>query len=272
MDLTSINSLNNYIKSMDMQQKWQQKKKTGSFSPDKKAPDEWIEEQKKKLSENPDAETKRKDKTLTGIMTKLSSGRRLTPAEMRYLQVKDPASYIKAQSVESERAAYERQLKTCRTKDDVHRYKMAHAASALSAVNAAMNDPHMSAEEKFEAVMHIKHKMNAVEKETVKFVKSGDYAALPSDRERIKAHKDMERAKKEERRCREANKQAEIQPRKEKRKYRKKEKPKYTTQQAQNTREARKVRRACAKAAYEESRNAMISMITSSSKNVDVKA
>ena len=211
MDIYSISSVNSYVKSMDMQQKWQQKKKTGSFSPDRKSVDEWVEEQKKKLSENQDEQNEKnkcKDKTLNGIRTKLSSGKRLTPSEMRYLQTKDPAAYAKAQAVETERASYQRQLKTCRTKEDLHRFKMIHVASALSEYNSIMHDPHMSAEEKAEAVAHVRNKMSAVEKETADFVKSGDYAGLPTDRERIKFEKDMARAKREECRSKYAGKKA----------------------------------------------------------------
>lgn len=275
MDISLIGSVNSYVKSMDLQQQWQQKKQSGSFSPDKKSTREWVEEQKKKLSENQDAEKNKKDKTLDGIRTKLSSGKSLTPKEMRYLQMKDPAAYIKAQSVETERAAYQRQLKTCRSKEDLHRFKMIHAASALSEVNSAMNDPHMSAQEKAEAVAHVRNKMNAVEKETARFVKSGDYAALPNEQERIRAEKQLARAKREERRCRDAEKRAreeQLRSKEKKRRYKLKEKPKYTVQQAKNSREARKVRRANANAAYNESMNAALAMITSSSKALDSKA
>lgn len=271
MDFTSINSINNYIKSIDLQQKWQQKQETKNFSPDKKSIDEWVEEQKKKLSENNEEQNKKQDKTLNNIKTKLSSGASLTPQEMRYLQMKDPASYARAQSVATERAYYQRQLMTCRTKEDVHRYKMIHAASALSEYNSIKNDRNMSAEEKAEAIAHVRNKMSAVEKETNKFVRSGDYASLPTDRERIKAEKDMARARREECRSKYAKKRARIErDKKKKRQYQLKSKPKYTVLQAQNTREAVKVRRANAKAAYYESMNAALATITFSSKELFV--
>ena len=268
MDFTSINSVNNYIKSIDMQQQWQQKQKTGNYAENKKSVDEWVEEQKKKLAENQEEQNKNKDKTLNGIRNKLSSGQKLTSSEMRYLQVNDPVSYANAQSVSTARAVYQRQLLTCRTKEDIHRFKMIHVASALSEYNSIKNDHNMSAEEKAEAIANVRNKMSAVEKETSEFVRSGDYAALPTQTERIRAEKQLARAKREEQRCKNAEKKAkkeQLRNKDKKRKYRLKEKPKYTTQQAANSYEARKVRRANAKAAYYESMNSALAMITSSS-------
>ena len=266
MDIYSISSVNSYVKSIDLQQQWQQKKETGSFSPEKKSVDEWVDSQKKAIAGDPDRE---KDKTLETIKTKASSGRNLTSAEMRYLQTKDPVAYAKAQAVATERAIYQRQLLTCRTKEDLHRFKMAHVASALSEFRSITHDHSMSLEEKAEAVAHVRNKMSAVNKETFDFVRSGDYASLPSEAERIRAEKQLARAKREEHRCKKAEKKAreeQLRNRKKdkKRKYRLKEKPKYTVQQAANSYEARKVRRANAKAAYYESINAALAAISPS--------
>ena len=272
MDISLMGSVNSYVKSIDLQQQCQQKKKTGSFLPDKKSVDEWVDSQKQKLSGNQDDE---KNTVLTSIKTKVSSGRRLTPAEMRYLQANDPAAYAKAQSVATERAIYQRQLMTCRTKEDLHRFKMAHVASALSEFRSVTHDSGMTLEEKAEAVAHVRNKMSAVADETSKFVRSGDYAALPNEQERIRAEKQLARAKREERRYRNAEKKAreeQLRNKEKKRKYRLKEKPKYTVRQAENSREARKVRRANAKAAYAESMNAALAMICSSSKGLDSRA
>ncbi len=242
-----------------MQNKWQQKKQSGDFSAGSiKSVNEWVEEQKSKLNNSDD---KNNDKVLTGIRSKLTCGSRLTPSEMSYLQRKDPIAYAQALDVEAERAAYIRELKKCRTKEEVQRFRMSHAAKALTTVNNVMNDPHIPQEKKLSAVMSEQQKMSAIEKETADFVKSGDYAALPTEREKLKAEKDMEKAKSEEKRCKDADRKAKEQENKPAAKDEKstakrhEEKPKMTKEQAENTPEARKVRRAKAKAAYEESRD-----------------
>lgn len=275
MDISLMGSVNSYLKNMDLQQQWQQKKQSGSFAPEKKSIDEWVDSQKKKLSEND--ENKKKDKILDSIKAKASSGKTLTPKELSYLQAKDPVAYAKAQSVATERAIYQRQLMTCRSKEDLHRFKMIHAASALSEFNSIKNDPSLSPEEKAEAVAHVRNKMSAVEKETADFVRSGDYAALPNEQERIRAEKNLARAKREERRCKNAEQKAREEQlrgrhKEKKRKYKLKERPKYTVRQAENSREVRKVRRANAKAAYAESMNAALAMACSSSKGLDSRA
>ncbi len=281
MDITAMNSVNNYVKSINMQQKWQQKKESGDFSANGiRSVNEWIEEQKNKLSKN-NSEDKNGDKILTGIRTKMSCGGRLSPSEKSYLQRKDPVAYAQAMEVEAERAAYARELKKCRTKEEVMRFKMSHAARSLANVNSVMNDPHIPQEKKLSAVMSEQQKMSAIEKETVDFVKSGDYAALPTEREKLKAEKDMEKAKSEEKRCKDANDKAKEQESKpavkdekgvqQKEKHRPEEKPKITKEQAENTPEARKVRRAKAKAAYEESRDRYARELISTRSSGDLK-
>ncbi len=265
MDLIGMNSINNYVKSISMQQKWQRKKESGNFSSNGiRSVNEWIEDQKNKLSDN-SSDDKNNDKILTGIRTKMSCGGKLSPSEKSYLQRKDPVAYAQAMEVESERAAYIRELKKCRTKEEVMRFKMSHAAKSLTNVNAVMNDPHIPQEKKLSAVMSEQQKMSAIEKETADFVKSGDYAALPTEREKLKAEKDMEKARSEEKLCKDTNDKAEEQESKsavkdengalQKEDHRPEEKPEITKEQAENTPEARKVRRAKAKAAYEESRD-----------------
>lgn len=305
IDFTSIGSINSYLKNMDMQRKWNNKQRTGNYEADGiKTAGEWVENQKNKAKEK-ESETEN-DKVLTGIKNKFFTGGSLTASEMQYLQKKDPAAYQQAAAAERERRIYERELRTCRTKDEVHRYKMAHTARALENVKSAMNNSSVSREKKVEAVLGEYMKTSAINAAETEFVRSGEYSRLPSEAERLKAERDMDRAKKEESRAaaekraekkadeaerrekirqkKEAAKKADEERRtkgkakkrggrfsKSKRKFRAK-KAKYTTQQAQNTAEARKVRYANAKAAYEQSRAGMARTIVSGEKNIDIRA
>lgn len=213
MDFMSVGSINTYLKNMDMQVKWQQNQKTGNYKPaDKtekyKNTDEWVSSQQEKSKEADE----KKNKQLNDIKNKYSSGGKLTQQEMRYLQSNDPTAYAQMQAAESERRIYEYELQCCITKEDLHRYKLTHLAQAASNVKSIMNDKSMSLEEKFKAVAGEKKKIDAVNKAEQEFIKRGDYARLPSQAEKLKAERDMRRAKAEEQRAareKEAAKRAE---------------------------------------------------------------
>ena len=72
---------------------------------------------------------------------------------MAYLEEHDPQLYKKAKEIEMERQAYEQELKRCKTKEDVQRLKMSHAASALSTVNEVKNNPNIPGGKKLELIV-----------------------------------------------------------------------------------------------------------------------
>lgn len=311
MDFMSVGSINTYIKNMDMQIKWQQNQKTGNYKPAEKTEkyrsvDEWVSSQQNRADE----EKEKENNQLNEIKKKYSYGKTLTQQELRYLQTRDPAAYARIQSAEAAGRIYECELRSCRTKDDVQRYKMAHVASSLSSVKSIMNDTSMSLEEKLEKITTERRKMSAVNKAENEFIRRGDYARLPSMAEKLKAERDMKRAKEEEARAareKRAEKKERAAAAREKRKaeeerleqlrQKKKaeregksvtktkkprlkksrkrfriKKPVFTTQQAANTYEARKVRAANARADYATSKSCPACSGSDTGKHLDVKA
>ena len=320
MDFMSAGSLNNYLKNMDMQFKWMQKQITGNYRPTEqnlqKAKyrnfDEWVGAQQEAAEENED----KKNKQLNDIKNKYSSGKTLTLQEQRYLQINDPAEYARMQAAETAGKIYENQLMTCRTKDEVNRYKMSYCAQSLSNIKSIMNNRSMTLEERLEAVKTERKKMEAVNKAEWEFIKRGDYARLPSLAEKMKAERDMKRAEAEEARAKrekEAEKKArreelaekarekreEEKARLEKKRLEKKaertgkkvimpkkrvkrlsrskkkvryKKARFTTQQAANTYEARKVRSANARAAAARSYISGSDAAQDTGKSLDVSA
>ncbi|MDE6745560.1 MAG: hypothetical protein K2J72_02855, partial [Oscillospiraceae bacterium] len=302
----SMYSVNSYLKNMDMQNKWEQKQRTGNYKADGiKTASEWVEKQKDtfKKKEQEREKAKDSDSVLDSIKNKAARGGMLTASELKYLRSKDETAYQRALAAENERKIYEHELRMCRTKEDVQRYKMHHAAYSADRVKSAMTDASMSEDDKLGAVMGEFQRMSAVNKAERDFIRSGEYSRLPSQAEKLKAERDLRRAQKEESRAaaeKRAEKKAEAAERAEKTKQKRKEqkakaegkkvkglskkrrkfrakKAKYTTAQAQNTNEARKVRRANAKADYEQTRaymaRAAISGNTdSTSKRLDVTA
>lgn len=302
-DLYSVNS---YLKNMDMQKKWEQKQRTGNYKADGiKTASEWVKKQKDtfKKKEQEREKARNSDSVLDSIKNKAARGGMLTASELRYLRIKDEMAYQRALAAENERKIYEHELRMCRTKEDVQRFKMHHAIYAYDRVKSAMSNSSMSEDEKLEAVMGDYQRMSAINKAERDFIRSGEYSRLPSQAEKLKAERDLKRAQKEESRAaaeKRAEKKAEAEAsaeksrqkraeakakaegkkvkslNKKKRKFKAK-KAKYTTAQAQNTNEARKVRRANARADYEATKGyaerAIISGDTGSiSKSLDVTA
>ena len=109
------------------------------------------------------------------IDLKLKSGKRLSAAEMEYLRKNDPDMYAKAVRIAREREAYEKELRNCRTKQDVQRLRLGKMSSLMSELNtaAAANDT-AAAEE-------IQMRASAIGDEHGRFVGSKTYMRLPKD-------------------------------------------------------------------------------------------
>lgn len=289
MNFFAVQNMNNYTKSMEMQMKWQKKKATGDFTADGST----------KLDNDPvrrQAEEIRKSradgsaKLSAQIDLKLNTGKKLTAEEMEYLQKTDPQKYQKLKAMEAEQKNYEKELKRCKTKEEVQRVRMSHTASSLGAVNSIMNNPAIPEEKKFELVMHEHHKHMALETTTKEFVESGKYAKLPTDAEKMKAEKDLKEAREAELGIEEPveemddaeseDTKAEETAEGEEAEHVLKEKAdaelakrklwnerEMTRMEAETTPEAMKVKRARAQAAYKENQPEIISV----RQNIDIK-
>ncbi|MDE7295342.1 MAG: hypothetical protein K2N72_13040 [Oscillospiraceae bacterium] len=198
MDFMSIGSINSYVKTMNMENKWQAKKNSGNFAADgAKTIGEWMENQKKKTEEKTSALKNmgnKSDSTLNNIRNKLTKGSKLTPTEKEYLRKKDPTMYQKVQNIEAEQKDFENKLRQCKTKDEVRRLKLTYAASALSAVNSIKNSPYISDADKMALISEQQMRMAAIDKSHSDFVRSGEFSDLPTDAERAEAAKKLAEA------------------------------------------------------------------------------
>ena len=209
MDFMCSGSVNNYIKTMDMQAKWQNKKKSGNYSADGiKTASQWAEDQQKKLREQiNDALSKKdkegeydksKDKVLKSITEKLNRGERLTFSERQYLQKRDPQAYQELCDTEKEQAYYESQLKKCRTKDEVHKLRMMRTMHSASTVRSVQNNPHITQEKKLKVIVDEQKKNAAMEKTEKEFIRQGGMSRLPTQAECIAAAKKLAEARRAE--------------------------------------------------------------------------
>ncbi len=196
MNFFTMQSMGNYTRNLEMQMKWQKKKTTGDFTADGSTKlGDPVRQQAEEIRKS------RRDgssKMSAQIDMKLQSGKKLTAEEMDYLQKTDPQKYQKIKAMEAEQENYEKELKRCKTKEEVQRVRMAHTATSLNAVNSILNNPVIPEEKKFELIMQEHYKHMALETSTQEFVESGRYAALPTEAEKAKAEKDLEEAKEAE--------------------------------------------------------------------------
>lgn len=200
MDFSFVGSVNSYVKSGEMLRKWNLKRSTGNFEADgTKTVSEWLKKQAdKRQAMDIYNSSKEDDPLLSDINAKLANGQKLTPDERLYLQKKNPVAYQRLIASEAEQKQYEKELKNCRTKEDVEKVKMTHVASSLSFINSVKNNPNIPEGQKLGLVMQEQQKIKALAKIMDKFVKSGEYAKLPTENEQRIAEKELEEAKRQE--------------------------------------------------------------------------
>lgn len=179
MDISAIGSINEYVKAMELKTQWKAKRETGDYAGHEDKPMSEWEKAAKDMEEK--TEKDREKVRLHSIYMKMSSGKKLTEEERSYLRDKDPVSYEKSRSIDRERKAYERQLKRCKTKEDVRRLKMSKLSTSLSTVNAVKNDPHITDDMKLKLATMEKSRVAALEDVERKFVRRGDFGRLPAN-------------------------------------------------------------------------------------------
>ncbi len=165
-------------KMAELESKWKQKKESGKIFQK-----EMTAEERLMARYQEDLENMRKNDTMNSISGKLRSGQELTPEEVRYLQKNNPALYQEYQEIRSEKEAYERGLKNCKTKEDVERFKINKMNGYLSQAKSVMNNPNIPKGQKKALMEKILGKTMGIEKVHMKFVSSGRYASLPTDEE-----------------------------------------------------------------------------------------
>lgn len=195
MDFLLMDSVNNYVKNLGLKCKWNQKKNNGDFTPEEHKTEIQRKNDQFKKFYSMQQEDGEKDEKLSTIYTKINTGAKLTPDEMKYIQVKRPDLYQRLKNIEKEKKQYERELKKCKTKDDVDKLRFSKVAESLSAINSVKNNPNIPDSVKLEVAAGETRRLNELGKVFIKFVKSGEYDKLPTEAEKAKAEKDIEEAR-----------------------------------------------------------------------------
>lgn len=176
MDFTTINSLNSYIRGLKMQGLWHLRQKNGASHQDEITVD--------------GVTFHRRDETLASIRAKLDAGGSLTEEERAYLKQHDPQTYQELLEEEQEQAAYERALRSCKTKEEADRLQMNRIGQSLSRIQTVEHDPAIPLHAKLKVATREKRLVDAAADSMREFVASGDYDRLPSEWEEAKKKPD----------------------------------------------------------------------------------
>ena len=175
--------------------KWQQKKQDIS----KGRKEDLTAEERELQRFQEQADSIRESRKSTDIDSKLQAGGKLTPEEIEYLKKNDPEALKEYEEVKRERESYKKQLKNCKSKEEVEKLKMTKMGHYMAEAKEITNDPYIPKAKKYQLMKKMLKKTSAVEAEQEKFLQSSRYAKLPDEEKeaRKKEHIDDEAQKEE---------------------------------------------------------------------------
>ncbi len=190
----SITSLNSYVRTNEMTRKWTLKKDTGDMTADGTMSVSEAWRQKKNAQDKllmqgliPDQNEQKENDKLTAIRTKMSSGEELTPEELALLKEKDPQAYQAEMERRQSAESYKRDLSNAKTKEEFQRIRMSRASANMTRLNAVKNDPAIPDSAKLAIYGDINARLKTEREIEKKFVDSGEYDKLPTEREKAEA-------------------------------------------------------------------------------------
>jgi hypothetical protein len=110
-------------------------------------------------------------------------GGTITPEEEKYLEQNDPSMLQKYKQIKEEKKAYEEKLKNCKTKDDVQKLKTLTLGEYAASLKKVENDPCIPLSEKLAKAQETLAKTRSLQKVELKFMKTAEYANLPTEAE-----------------------------------------------------------------------------------------
>lgn len=133
-----------------------------------------------------------------GIANKVMSGKTLSAEEIEYLQQKNPELLKKYQEMQEEKKSYERQLRRCKTKEEVERVRVNKINGYLAQAKSISHNAVIPKGEKKAMLEEIMAHLTNMEKVHAKFVKSEQYRKMPREQEiateRAELHSDRQEA------------------------------------------------------------------------------
>lgn len=165
-----------------MNQKWQQKKENLSAVKKQKKPLTQEEQMLQMFKE--DLHKMREGNEVEEIANKMKAGRELTADELKVLQEKSPELYQEYIKIQSEKEAYRRQLRNCKTKEEVDNLKLQKMGQFAAEAKRVENNPYISKAKKKEIFERMLMRMQGLECEYQEFKKSLEFVELPTEQEK----------------------------------------------------------------------------------------
>lgn len=138
-------TIKNVVKLQFLENKWQQKKNDINA---KKPIKEMTQEERMLADFQKQVEKERESNLHADLYNKLKSGGKLTSEEISYLEQNDPEALRKYREDQAEKKAYERELKNCKTKDEVDRVKMNKLGNFAAQAKKITTDPYIPLDKK----------------------------------------------------------------------------------------------------------------------------
>lgn len=140
-------TIKNAVNLAQMDQKWQQKK----AAPVKEEQKRELTVQERELQRyQENMEQIRESNRRVEIANKLKAGYTLTNEEITYLRRNDPEALKEYEEVKREREAYERQLKSCRSKEETERLKLTKLNGFMAQTKEISTNPYIPKDKKIQ--------------------------------------------------------------------------------------------------------------------------
>lgn len=175
------------VKLAQLDSKWQQKKAEGNvLKKDMDPQTRQINQYKEDLAKM------RESNKMSDITAKIRSGSELTQQELDYLKKNNPSAYKDYLEIQQEKESYERELKGCKTKDEVEELKVTRLGQFAAEAKQIKNNPYIPEAKKVQLMGKILAKTMGIEKVHLEFVNSLAYQNLPTDEELAEEKKEKE--------------------------------------------------------------------------------
>ena len=176
-------TIKNVVKLQFLENKWQQKKNDINA---KKPIKEMTQEERMLADFQKQVEKERESNLHADLYNKLKSGGKLTSEEISYLEQNDPEALRKYREDQAEKEAYERELKNCKTKDEVDRVKMNKLGNFAAQAKKITTDPYIPLDKKVELMNQLNDKLCRVNQAHMEFLDSQQYRDMPTEAELLK--------------------------------------------------------------------------------------
>lgn len=173
-------TIRNTVKLQMLDSKWQQKKNEKNAC---KPQNEMSAEERTIAQFQEQMDRERENNSHADTYNKLAAGGKLTAEEISYLQEHDPEALAKYREAQAEQKAYEKELKSCKTKDEVERVKMNRMGNFAAEAKQISNDPYIPIDKKLELMNQLNNKVCLINEAHLEFVKSNQYRDMPTEEE-----------------------------------------------------------------------------------------